>query len=150
MKCLTKVKLKVRTSEGIVDLEPGQEVEVPEELAIRLINERKITPLEDRPWLIYSEILQDLLWAASDEEAREKLLAKGVKEVIYTEAEIDLLRGVSKETVRQVHEAKKVFTGSKVHEVIQRKGGCDEQASLSPSESKESQPGLPNLKEGSQ
>jgi len=143
MLCIVRVKIKARTSEGILYLEPGQEVEVSEKLAIRLINERKVTPLEQRPWLIYSELLQDFLWAVPDEEARERLLAQGVKEVIYTEAEIDLLRGVSKETLRQVHEAKKVFTGSKVHEVIQRKGGCD-----SPSEPRESQPGLPNLKEG--
>ena len=81
---------------------------------MELINERKIAPLEDASWLIYSEILQDFLWAVPDEAARERLFAEGVKEPVYTEAEIDLLRGASKETLKTVHAAKKAFPGSKV------------------------------------
>lgn len=121
MRCLTKVRLKVRTSQGIIELEPGQEVEVPEEMAIRLIHERRISALEEisplgegASCLIYSEILKDFLWAVPDEAVRKKLIAEGVKEAIYTEAEIDLLRETSKETLKIVHETKKALPGSTV------------------------------------
>ena len=118
---MTKEKMRVKTAEGIMDLEPGQEVEVPEDLAIRLIHEQKISALEeisplaeDASWFIYSEVLQDFLWAVPDEEAREKLLTKGVMEAIYTEGEIDLLEEASRETLKTVHAAKKAFPGSEV------------------------------------
>ncbi|MBM3300418.1 MAG: hypothetical protein FJY85_10725 [Deltaproteobacteria bacterium] len=117
----TKASLQLQTSQGIVEVEPGRVISLADERdAIRLINERKIIPIDPVSWLIFSEILQDFLWAVPDEEARERLLAQGVKEAIYTEAEIDLLRRASKETLRQVHEAKKVFTGSRVQEMIEK------------------------------
>ena len=115
MRCRVRDKFTAFTPKGEMELQPGQVANISDEnLIIELINERKITPLEDVPWLIYSEILQDLLWAVPDEAARERLTAKGVKEVIYTEAEIDLLREASRETLQAVHTAKKELLGSRV------------------------------------
>ena len=115
MRCRVRDKFTAVTPKGEMELQPGQVANISDEnLIIELINERKITPLEDVSWLIYSEILRDFLWAVPDEEARRRLFAEGSKEAVYTEEEIDLLREASRETLKTVHAAKKELPGSMV------------------------------------
>ena len=97
MKCEVREIFIAITLQGEVPVEPGQVLSVSnEKLLLELINDGRVTPLKNASWLIYSDILQDLLWTVPDEEARGRLLAKGVKEAVYTEAEIDLLQGPAK------------------------------------------------------
>ena len=111
----TKTSLKLHTSQGIVELGPGRVISLADEKeAIRLINERKITPIDPDRWKIFSEILQDHLWVVPALEDAADLIAQGVEEPIYTEEEVDWERGASRETKRAVHQVKKAFPGSRV------------------------------------
>ena len=54
----------VKTSQGEIELQPGQVITLPHETAIKLLNEGKITPVEKVAYKVYSEILQAHLWVS--------------------------------------------------------------------------------------
>jgi len=114
MRCLTEVKLKVRTSEGIMNLEPGQEILVEEKLGLELISRRLVSPLEGGAWLIYSELCRGFLWVIISQADREKAISEGPEWPVFDEREIDRLRGCSREAIQAAYAAKKVLQGSRI------------------------------------
>lgn len=64
------------------------------------------------PVKIFSKLFDEEIWLVSDPEEMEALVSKGVKEAIYVVGEIPALEGRDPESLRAVHETKKVFPGS--------------------------------------
>jgi|GEM_PF-6261859 hypothetical protein len=62
----------------------------------------------------YSAVLNDYLSLVRDETQMKQLLAKGVKEAIYTADEIRILGNKSKEYLDVLHHIKKVLPGTTV------------------------------------
>ena len=64
------------------------------------------------PVKIFSNLFNEDIWLAADQKEMEGLVLKGVKEAIYLASEISALKGRDPESLRAVHETKKVFPGS--------------------------------------
>ncbi|MDP2754554.1 MAG: hypothetical protein Q8P40_09220 [Nitrospirota bacterium] len=108
---------KVKTSQGEMELQPGQVIILPKDKAIKLLTEGKITPIEKVAYKIYSEILQAYLWVIETDQDMHSLESQGVKEVIYTHHEIAELKKLSKEDLKEIHRVKEVFPESTVEEI---------------------------------
>ncbi len=109
--------LKAQTTQGEMELQPGQVITLPHDKAIRLLNEGKITPIEKVAYKVYSEILQAYLWVVDTDEDMHSLRSQGVSEAIYTGDEIRKLRSLSKDSLKEIHKVKQVFPESIVEEV---------------------------------
>lgn len=117
---------KVKTSKEEIELQHGQLVTLPQDKAIRLLNEGKITPIEKVAYKVWSEILQAYLWVVADDEAMKALKSQGISEAIYTANEIRRLKGLSKDSLRELHKVKEVFPESVVEDV--KKEEAEEEA----------------------
>jgi excinuclease UvrABC ATPase subunit len=73
------------------------------------VDEKKYAPRRR-----YSELLNDYLWLVRDETQMKQLLAKGVREAIYTADQIRILRNKPKEYLDVLHHIKKVLPGTTV------------------------------------
>ena len=120
MKYLVMVPLKVKGTQGKIDIPAGQVVNLSKEAAIRLLNEGKVEPLDQVAVKIYSQTLDAYLWVVKDVADREAL--QGVSDPVYTAAEITKLRAQkpSPEALRRVHKVKQAFPGAVVREVKSR------------------------------
>lgn len=98
----------------IMQLQPGQEIILPRETALKLINMGRVVPITKVAFRIFSEALGDHLWIITDENEAEVLRTSGVLEAIYTEDEIRKLRGMPKAMLKTVHKAKTIFPSSTV------------------------------------
>lgn len=117
---------KVKTSKEEMELQPGQVITLPHDKAIRLLNEGKITPTEKVAYRIYSEILESFLWITADDEDMHLLRSQGKTEAVYTKDEIKKLRGLSKDSLIEIHRVKEVFESSRIKEVkIKERGDAD-------------------------
>jgi|GEM_PF-694929 len=92
-----------KTSEGVRE----NTRELSDEELRRKLSENKFAPVR-----IYSRLLDDTLWLVWDEAEMKQLIAKGIREAIYTANEISILRNKSKEHLEAVHRTKKVFPGA--------------------------------------
>ncbi len=63
---------------------------------------------------VYSEILQAYLWVVDTDE---DMHSQGVSEAIYTADEIKKLKGLSQDSLREIHKVKEVFENSKIKEI---------------------------------
>jgi hypothetical protein len=108
---------KAQTDRGEMELQPGQVITLLQERAIRLLNEGKITPLERVTYKVFSEILQAHLWIVETGQDRGELKSKGIKESIYSNNEIKELKGLYKDSLKEIHKIKEVFENSKIEEV---------------------------------
>ena len=126
MRYQVKKQFRVRTSDGEMELQPGQVVTLSSETALRLLNEGKIIPIERVAYRIYSEILEAFLWVADTDEDMKSLRDRSITEPIYTADEIQKLKGINKENLKKVHKVKEVFENSKVEDFQQKK---DQEAS---------------------
>jgi hypothetical protein len=113
-------KFKAVTDRGEVELQPGQVITLSRENAVQLITTGKIMPIGRVAYRIYSEILQAFLWVVDTDEDMKALRGKNVTEPIYTADEIRKLKSTSKEGLKTIHEAKKIFEDSKVKDVKPR------------------------------
>jgi hypothetical protein len=120
MKYKTLDRLKVRTLHGELELQAGQIITLPHNTAIRLLNEGKITPIERVAYKVYSEPLQAYLWVVETDQDMHSLRSRGIKEAIYTSNEIKKLKGIDKDTLKEIHKVKEVFETSKIEEVKTR------------------------------
>jgi hypothetical protein len=116
MRYQVKKQFRVRTSDGEVELQPGQVITLSRENAVQLITTGKIMPIGRVAYRIYSEILQAFLWVVDTDEDMKALRGKNVTEPIYTADEIRKLKSTSKEGLKTIHEAKKIFEDSKVED----------------------------------
>lgn len=108
---------KVKTSQGEMELQPGQIITLPKDKAIKLLNEGKITPIEKVAYRVYSEILQAHLWVVDTVEDMHSLRSQGIAETIYSHDEIKELRKLSKEDLREIHKVKEIFPESTIEEI---------------------------------
>lgn len=111
--------LKAQTDRGEMELQAGQIITLPYDKALRLLNEGKITPIERVAYKVYSEILQAYLWVADTDEDMHSLRAKGIK-AIYTGDEIRKLKGLGKDSLKEIHKVKEAFEGSRVEEITRK------------------------------
>jgi len=123
MRYQVKKPFKVRTSDGEMELQPGQVVTLSKEMAVQLVNTGKIIPIERVAYRIYSEILEAVLWVVDTDEDMRTLKDRNITEPIYTADEIRKLKGINKEDIKKVHKVKEVFENSKVEDFQQKKHG---------------------------
>jgi hypothetical protein len=116
MRYQVKKPFRVRTSDGDMELQPGQVITLSRENAVQLISTGKIIPTERVAYRIYSEILQAFLWVVDTDEDMKALRDKNINEPIYTADEIRRLKITSKEGLKTIHEAKQIFEDSKVED----------------------------------
>jgi hypothetical protein len=120
MKCRILKPLKADCNR---ELNPGDLVDVPQELAIQYIEKGKLSPIERLAYKIFSEILQEELWVIDTDEDMHSLRQKGIAEAIYTADEIKKLRGIDRDGLKAIHNVKEVFEESKIEKVkIMKKG----------------------------
>jgi hypothetical protein len=111
---------KVKTSKEEMELQPRQIITLPQDKAIKLLNESKVRPIEKVAYKVYSEILQAYLWVVETDEDMHSLKFKVVSEAIYTGEEIRKLKGLDKDSLKVIHKVKEVFEGSKVEEITRK------------------------------
>jgi len=119
MKCNVLKTVKLKTSQGKLELQQGQVVALHNDIAIRLINEGRIVPIGKVTYKIYSKILDDYLWIAATKEELQELVNEGTDDVIYSQGEILRMidEGVPKEGLKAIHRVKKFFPGSSVEDI---------------------------------
>jgi hypothetical protein len=108
---------EAETPSGISTLKEGQKVKLSKEEAIPLIEEGKITPIEKVAYRVYSEILQAYLWVVETNQDMHSLRSQGVPEAIYTAGEIRKLKGLNKESLKEINKVKEVFPDSTLEEI---------------------------------
>lgn len=120
-KALDTIKLK--TLKGEVELMPGQKVTLPYNVALKLVNDGRIAPIEKAIYEVYSNILDDFLWIVADEKELRDLIAEGIKDAVYTHDDISKLTGkdISKDALRKIQSIKKAFPGSTVEDIRDNK-----------------------------
>lgn len=113
------VILNLKTSKGEIALHPEQVVALNNDVAIKLLNQGKITPIGNVSYRIYSKILGDYLWIMATEKGLQELVDEGITEVIYTQKETNKLmtNKVSKEGLVAIHKIKKTFSGATVEDI---------------------------------
>ena len=121
MRYQVKKPFKVRTSDGEMELQPGQVVTLSKETAVQLINTGKIIPIGRVAYRIYSEILEAFLWVVDTEKDMRTLRDRNITEPIYKADEIRQFKGITKEDLKKIHKVKEVFEKSKVEEFQQKK-----------------------------
>jgi hypothetical protein len=110
-------EFETETPEGTLMLKEGQKVRLSKEEALPLIQDGLIQPIEKVAYRIYSNILQAYLWVVADDKDRETLRAsQGIREVIYSHDEIKKLKGLSSESLREIHKVKQIFENSEIEE----------------------------------
>lgn len=107
-------RFKAMTKQGELELQPGQVITMPHNIAIKLLNEGKIIPIEKATYKVYSELLGCYLWIVDTDQDMHLLREKGIKEAIYTFEETQRLKGMDKDSLREIHNVKEVFENSKV------------------------------------
>ena len=109
---------RVRTSKGEMELQRGQVLTLPQDKAIKLLNEGKVTIIEKVAYKVWSEILKAYLWVIADDEDMHTLRSQGVTDAIYKADEIRKLKGLDKGSLKEIHKVKEVFKESKVEEIL--------------------------------
>lgn len=105
---------KVKTSQGEMELQPGQIITLQTEKAVKLLNEGRITPVQRVAYKVYSEVLQSYLWIVDTDKDMHSLRGQNVTEAIYTAGEIAELKKMPKEGLKEIHKVKEIFENSKV------------------------------------
>jgi hypothetical protein len=77
----------------------------------RLIPEGKVQGAKMLPVKIFSRLFNEEIYVVADREEMNRLVSKGIPEAIYLAWEIPVLRGKDKESLRAIHQTKKVFPG---------------------------------------
>jgi hypothetical protein len=109
---------EVETPSGALTLKEGQKVKLSKEEAIPLIEEGKIVPIEKVAYKVYSEILQAHLWVVVDtDQDMHYLRSQGISGAIYTGDEIEKLKSLGKDSLKEIHKVKEVFPESIVEEL---------------------------------
>ena len=121
MRYQVKKPFRVKTSQGEMELQPGQIITLSREKAIQLLNDGKIIPMERVAYRVYSNILQAFLWVVDTDEDTKALRNKNITEPIYTADEIRKLNGINKEDLKKIHKVKEVFEDSRIEDVQQKK-----------------------------
>lgn len=103
--------------EGTRELLPGTIITLPHDTAMRLLTKGKITPVEKVAYKVYSNILQAYLWVVADDKDRETLRASQSASAIYTADEIKKLKGLSKDSLIEIHKVKETFPESTIKEI---------------------------------
>lgn len=113
------VILNLKTSKGEIALHPEQVVALNNDVAIKLLNQGKITPVGKASYRIYSKTLDDYLWIVATERGLQELVDEGVKDAIYTQKEVSTLmgEGVTKSGLVAIHKIKKAFSGATVEDI---------------------------------
>ncbi|MEW6215334.1 MAG: hypothetical protein AB1478_09085, partial [Nitrospirota bacterium] len=75
---------------------------------------------------IYSESLGCHLWIVETDRDIQSLRSQGKVEPIYTADEIKMLKGVSEDSLREIHKVKGEFPGSLIEELKKQKAKTDE------------------------
>lgn len=124
MKLTPTRPVTLKTPSGPREYKPGQIFEAPEDKARPFIERGLIRPVEECPddplhlhpksivIRIRSKVLGEDVWLASNVTARDHLKCEGL--AVYLPEEIRHLKGLSKDNLRAINEAKKVFEKARV------------------------------------
>jgi len=75
---------------------------------------------------IYSETLECYLYVVETDQDLHSLRSQGKTDPTYTAEEIQKLRGICKDSLREIHKIKEVFQDSKIEEILPKKGDSKE------------------------
>ena len=114
MKYIVLDRFKARTKDGEVDLDPGQVITLPDDKALKLITEGKVSPAERVAFRVFSEILQAHLWVVYGTADLQALRRQGIIEQAYTAGEISALRKQPGANLKTIHAVKETFPLSTV------------------------------------
>ncbi len=117
MKFRISETINLKTSKGKLELKPGQVVALPHDVAVKLLNDNKITPIGKAIYKVYSKILDAYLWVVATDVEMRKMLDEGTEEPIYTNEDITKLEGGTKEELQVIHKIKRIFPGSTVEDI---------------------------------
>ena len=117
MKFRISENINLKTSKGKIELKPGQIATLPHDVAVKLLNANKITPIGKAIYKIYSKILDSCLWVVATDAEMRKMLDEGIEEPIYTHEDITKLGGVSRKGLIKIHNIKKIFPGATVEDI---------------------------------
>jgi hypothetical protein len=110
--------ISIETPEGIITLSPGRVIRLSKEEAFPLIENGMIAPSGKVAYRVYSEILQAHLWVVdTDKDIHSLRASQGVFEAIYTADELKKLKGLSSESLREIHKVKEVFENSNIEQI---------------------------------
>ncbi len=111
--------IKLKTPKGEIALHPEQVVTLNSDIAIKLLNHGKITPVGKASYRVYSKILEDYLWIVATDKGLKELVAEGVKDAIYTQEEVSRMidGGVSREGLVAIHKVMKTFPGASIQNI---------------------------------
>ena len=124
MKCQVIESFKVSSSKGVLEFQPGQEVILPEEIALKMIAESRIVSLEKGAYRGYSDIVKSHIWIAKDKSELEALRAsENISEPAYTTEELKMLEGLDKDALEVIKNVKKIFELATLEEVIRVDSG---------------------------
>ncbi len=121
MKFRISETIKLKTSKGKLELQPGQIATLPHDVAVKLLNDNKIKPIGKAIYKIYSKILDDFLWIVANEKELRDLIAEGIQDAIYIRNDIEQLDGTTEEELKKIHKFKRIFPGSTIEELKHEK-----------------------------
>lgn len=124
MKCKVLETFKVRSSKVVLEFQPGQTVILPEEIALKLMEESRIVSLEKGSYKGYSDVLKDSIWIVEDKDDMKALRASwAIAEPIYMHDELRMMQGLDKGAIEVIKNVKEIFDLSTVEEVIKVDSG---------------------------
>ncbi|PIQ93489.1 MAG: hypothetical protein COV68_09655, partial [Nitrospirae bacterium CG11_big_fil_rev_8_21_14_0_20_41_14] len=71
---------------------------------------------------VWSEILHAYLWVVETDKDMHSLSSQGASEAIYTADEIKRLKGLSKDSLEEIHRIKETFEDSRIEEIKPKNG----------------------------
>ena len=117
MKYIVLDSFKAQTAQGEITLEPGQVITLPKEMAISLLIDWKISPIERIAYKVYSKALDAFIWLVDDDEDRQGLLSQKVTEPVYTINDVSQLKKLPKEHLKAIQKIKTIFPMASIEEI---------------------------------
>ena len=109
----------VETPEGLINLKQGQIIKLIVDEAIPIIEAGIIKPVKKVAYRVYSNILEANLWVVDTDEDIKSSRSKGIGAgaPIYTQCEIQELKKLPNEDLKEIHMVKEIFLNSIIEEV---------------------------------
>jgi len=112
MKCEVIEFFRVSSSEGDIELQPGQVIILSKRKALKLLSQSKIVPAEKGAYRVYSDIFKAYIWIVMDKvELRALRAYQDISEAIYTADDI-------KDALKVLKNVREIFELATVEEFL--------------------------------
>ena len=111
-------KVLQRNSQGnFLETAKKEDGNLERNLHEKIISNEKVSPLRGAAYRVYSDLLQAYLWVVDTDQDMHSLMSQGISEAIYSADEIRKLRGISKDSLKEIHKVKEIFPKSKIEKI---------------------------------